>query len=273
MQGVPCKSCHQEVFAEYKDSVHGKARSNGGMSAAPICSTCHFAHDVQAAVSSRSPKELCLGCHANVVGLHKEWLPNTEAHFDSVACTACHISAEYQRSVYLRVTDSSTGALVSDVLMRNVLGKNVNETSNSKDEHLEPKQIWDMYRKLNENGGNVTMSGTISLVDGKQAHYIGPKGKAIQTCEYCHNADSDVFKNVSITTLKKNGRENKYALDSATLGSAFAMLPLGQFYAIGGTRIWLLDAIGVAMVLGGAAVPLIHGTARILTRKRRIKHR
>ncbi len=272
MQGVPCKNCHQEVFAAYKGSVHGKAKSNGS-GGAPICSTCHFAHDVKAALVSRSPKDLCIGCHANVVGLHKEWLPNAEAHFDSVACTACHVSDEYKRNVYLRLTEKSSGNMIADDRLRGAMGKTSDEVSSSKDKHLEPKQVWDIYRKLNGSGEKVTLAGTVSLLDSKNAHHLAPKGRAIQQCEYCHTADSEVFKNVSMTTVKQNGRENHYALDSATLGSTFAMLPLGQFYALGSTRIWLLDALGAAMVLGGAAVPVIHGTIRFLTRKRRSQHR
>jgi hypothetical protein len=268
MQGVPCRKCHADIFAAYQGSVHGKARTRG-TEGAPICSSCHFAHDIKPAMASGTPKDMCLGCHANVVALHKEWLPNAEAHFDAVSCTACHVSGDYKRNVYLRVTDDSSGKRVSDAAFKGAMGKTLEENARTQGKHMEPENVWDFYRIMNKNGGKVSMSGTVSLDDAKNAHHLGPKGKAISQCEYCHTADAEFFKSVSISSVKQDGREVRYNVDSATLGSVFAMLPLGQFYALGSTRIWLIDIMGAAMIAGGIAVPVLHGAARVLTRKRR----
>ncbi|NTW66005.1 MAG: hypothetical protein HGB21_06805 [Nitrospirae bacterium] len=119
-QGVPCKKCHSEIFVAYQGSVHGKARIKEG-AGAPICSSCHFAHDVKAAQASRSLKGVCLGCHSKVLAAQKEWLPNADAHFDSVSCTVCHVSGEYKRSIYLRLTDGTSGDMISDSAMRGAM--------------------------------------------------------------------------------------------------------------------------------------------------------
>jgi len=53
----------------------------------------------------------------------------------------------------------------------------------------------------------------------------------------------------------------------------FAMLPLNQFYAIGSMRQQAFDIMGALMIMGGLAVPALHGTVRMLTaRARKAKH-
>jgi hypothetical protein len=43
------------------------------------------------------------------------------------------------------------------------------------------------------------------------------------------------------------------------------MLPLNQFYAIGGMRQQAFDIMGAVMIMGGLAVPVLHGSIRMLT--------
>jgi hypothetical protein len=77
-----------------------------------------------------------------------------------------------------------------------------------------------------------------------------------------------------MAVARPDGRETLYKVNSATLGSVFAMMPLNQFYVLGSTRIRAMDYLGVAMILGGFAVPLAHGTLRMLiTRMRRARQR
>jgi hypothetical protein len=263
MSGVPCRKCHQEVFEAYKGSVHGSAKQKG-TGHAPICSNCHSAHDVKPALASLSPKDMCMGCHADVTAAHKEWLPNAEAHFDAVACTACHVPRELKRTVYIRVTDTETGEMVSEAKMREYLGSEYQELT-AGNSPIEANKLWTIYRKLNGSGGRVHMDGAVSLNDGKNAHRLASKMKAVRQCEYCHSAGSEFFKAASIVVSRSDGREKRYSVDSAALGSVFAVLPLNQFYVLGGTRLRILDIVGVIMLMGGMAVPVVHGALRVAT--------
>jgi hypothetical protein len=268
MEGVPCKKCHGEIFAAYQGSVHGKAKMNGG-SGAPICSSCHFAHEVKAAEASRSPKGVCLGCHSKVLAAHKEWLPNAEAHFDSVSCTVCHVAGEYKRNIYLRLTDESSGKMISSAAMQSALKGSKRGSTVSSKEHLDPEQLWGIYRELNAREQKVKMSGTVGLADSHNAHYLVPKGSAVRQCEWCHTANSEFFTSISLAVKGKDGREALYNVDSAALGSMFVMLPLNQFYAIGSMRQQAFDIMGAIMIMGGLAVPVLHGSIRMLTARAR----
>lgn len=267
MSGVPCRKCHQEVFEAYKGSVHGAAKQKG-TGHAPLCSNCHSAHDVKPALASLTPKDMCMACHADVTAAHNEWLPNTEAHFDAVACTACHVPRELKRTVYIRVTDEETGEMVSEAKMREYLGSQYQELT-AGNSPIEASKLWAIYQKLNGNGSHVHMAGSVSLNDGKNAHHLASKMKAVRQCEYCHSAGSEFFKAASIVVSKADGREKRYSVDSAALGSVFAVLPMNQFYVLGGTRLWILDMLGLVMLAGGIAVPVVHGTIRAATAKRR----
>lgn len=62
-----CGECHQIVFNEYAQSVHGTALIEGDPNV-PTCVECHGVHAIQhpttALFRNRSP-ELCLNCHAD----------------------------------------------------------------------------------------------------------------------------------------------------------------------------------------------------------------
>jgi hypothetical protein len=264
MEGVPCKKCHSEIFGAYQASVHGKARTNGGKNA-PICSSCHFAHDVKAAQASRSPKDMCLGCHAKVLAAHKEWLPNAGAHFDSVSCTVCHVSGEFKRAIYLRLTDGASGDMVTESAMKVAMKEPASKTAGSRKVNIDPEHLWNIYQELNTKEHKVKMSGTVGLSDSQHAHYLVPKGNAVRQCEWCHTTDSEFFTTISLTVKGKDGRETFYNVDTAAMGSLFAMLPLNQFYAIGSMRQQAFDIMGAFMIMGGIAVPVLHGTIRMLT--------
>ncbi len=264
LEGVPCKKCHADIFAAYKGSVHGRAKMNGE-SGAPICSSCHSAHDVRAAQASRSPKDICLGCHAKVLAAHKEWLPNAEAHFDAVSCTVCHVSGEFKRTIYLRLTEGPKGEMVPDAELENAMRDRVGGAAVKTNGRIDPEHLWAVYRELNSREQKVKMSGTVGLSDSHHAHYLAPKGSAVRQCEWCHTADTQFFTSISLAVRGADGRETLYNVDSAALGSLFAMLPLNQFYAVGSMRQRVFDVIGVIMVLGGLAVPILHGTIRMLT--------
>jgi predicted CXXCH cytochrome family protein len=62
-----CGNCHQIIFNEYKDSVHGKALFDSDPNV-PTCIDCHGVHGIGHPTTglfrNRSPK-LCADCHAD----------------------------------------------------------------------------------------------------------------------------------------------------------------------------------------------------------------
>ncbi len=261
--GVPCKKCHEQTFEAYKESVHGKAKISG-MNSAPICSSCHFAHEIKPALASRSPKATCMGCQKNAADLHKEWLPNSDIHLEAVACTVCHVP-DVERRVYLRITDSVSGENVYKTKVKEFLGASYETLTLAKAGGIVDTQLWDMYQKLGDNNAKVNLTGSLGLQDCNQSHRLAPKTKAVKQCDNCHDANSKFFKAVTMAIISPDGQEEHYNVNPAVLGSMFSILPLNQFYALGSTRIKLLDIIGILMVVGGMSVPIVHITLRILT--------
>jgi nitrate/TMAO reductase-like tetraheme cytochrome c subunit len=65
---VDCGTCHEKPVAEYKDTVHGKARK-GGSSAAAECIDCHGKHDIlrnkdpASRTNHANLEATCANCH------------------------------------------------------------------------------------------------------------------------------------------------------------------------------------------------------------------
>jgi hypothetical protein len=262
LDGVPCKRCHQDLFAAYQASVHGAMKSVG-KGHTPLCGGCHNSHNVKPGMASRSPREMCLSCHPAYAASHQQWLPNPQAHLEMVACTACHVPAENKRSIYLRLTDESTGKPLNDADVRKLL-----EARGIAGGRIEPKDLWWLNRNLNE-GRRVSIAVAVSMNDAVHAHYLTSKDKALRQCEGCHSADSSFYDTVALAAAGPDGREVYHEVNPKVLGSAYGVLLLKRFYVMSGTRVTVMDYIGLAMILGGMAVPVVHGTIRIMTARRR----
>lgn len=72
-ENVPatCGACHEEIYEQYKESVHGKAVKKG-VRDAPICTDCHGEHNVKDHTDPDSPvhplrvsKQTCERCHSS----------------------------------------------------------------------------------------------------------------------------------------------------------------------------------------------------------------
>ena len=63
-----CGKCHDQVYTEYRDSVHGKALIEEDNPDVPVCTDCHGVHNIQdprtAQFRIESP-DLCARCHAD----------------------------------------------------------------------------------------------------------------------------------------------------------------------------------------------------------------
>jgi predicted CXXCH cytochrome family protein len=110
-----CSQCHQDVYNDYKDSVHGSALINENNPDVPVCTDCHGVHNIQDPRTAQfriETPELCAGCHADPKRMSKYNLSTdvyslyqTSWHgvdisvykanwptiwHDSAVCTDCH---------------------------------------------------------------------------------------------------------------------------------------------------------------------------------------
>jgi hypothetical protein len=206
---------------------------------------------------------MCLSCHPDFPASHQQWLPNPQAHLEMVACTACHVPAGQKRSIYLRPTDGATGKLLPDADVQKLL-----TARGITGRQIEPKELWRLYQDLSE-GRAVSIAVAVSIDEAVHAHDITTKDKALRQCEACHSAGSSFFNTVAIAAAGADGREVYHQAAPRILSSAYGVILLKRFYVMSGTRITLMDYIGLAMILGGIAVPVVHGTVRLLTARLR----
>ena len=262
MAAVPCKNCHVAIFNAYAGSMHGKARSKPGESAAPLCSDCHSAHEVAVASAGEGRKTACLGCHANALVAHQEWLPNAELHFATVSCPVCHSPAA-KRRVDLRLFNS---VAQQDLAEQKGVPKFERRarSADAKGGGLNAIELWNFMNVFNRDGatGKTTLRGRLEVSNGVEAHQLADKSRAIGDCNICHREGADAFQTVTVSIAGPDGRPVRYGANKEVLNSVFSVDSMGGFYAIGATRIKLLDILFLLSLFSGIAVPVGHLTAK-----------
>jgi len=254
---TPCKKCHAEIFTAYLGSMHAKARQASEKSYAPICSGCHSAHDVKPTMLGEGPKAACVGCHAGVLEAHQKWLPNAALHFEVVSCPVCHAPSA-QRKVDLMLMDGKAKARGTQQI-----GVPLFEASTRSDgKGLDALTLWNLLRTFNNDGltGKTILRGRLEVRTGPQAHQLADKSKALNDCQTCHREGSEAFQSVTISLVGPEGRRVRYGANADVLSSVISIDSISGFYAIGGTRIRILDYLLILAFLGGLAVPIGHMT-------------
>lgn len=257
--GAPCSKCHDSIFNAYAGSVHGKASL--------ACSSCHRAHDVSAATTGEQLKGACLACHEGALETHKTWLPNAARHFDAVSCPACHSPAA-KRKVDLRLYDSVTQERIAEKAgvpqfesrARSVDAKGVG---------LDSMALQSLLREFNRDGthNRTTLRGRLEVSTGVEAHQLADKSLAMQDCAKCHRQGADPFQSVTVSIVGPDGRPVRYGAQQDVLNTMISVDSVGGFYAIGGTRIELLDLLLALTLLIGVGVPAGHLTLTWLFRR------
>lgn len=267
---TPCAKCHEDIFKAYSSDVHGQERIAKGISA-PLCAGCHQAHNVKAASLGDGVKNACLSCHKDAINQHKDWLPNTARHFEAISCPACHAPTA-QRRVNLRLYDGVGKQQVSEKTGVPQFERLTN-AADTKDMGLDERALWSLLKEFNRDGagGKTSLRGRLEVRSGVEAHQLSEKSRAIKDCNTCHRAGAAPFQSVTLTIAGPDGRPLRHGIQKEVLSSLTAMESVSGFYAIGSTRIKLLDTLLVLVLLGAISVPLGHMTIKRLFRSVREK--
>ena len=252
---VPCKKCHTAIFSAYSGSVHAQSRRNSADSYAPLCSGCHSAHDVKPTSLGAGPTAACIGCHAGVLEAHQKWLPNAALHFEVVSCPVCHAPGA-QRKVDLMLIDSHAKPRETEQI-----GVPLFEASTRSDgKGINAQTLWNLMQTLNRGdvAGKTILRGRLTVSTGPQAHQLADKSKALSDCKTCHQAGSAAFQSVTISLIGPDGRRVGYGANADVLNSVISLDSVSGFYAIGGTRIKLLDILLVLAIFGGLSIAAGH---------------
>lgn len=265
---VSCRNCHPDIFDAYVGSPHGKAFGKPGVKA-PICADCHRAHDVSPAASGTGLRDACLSCHQGATEAHAKWLPNSKHHMDVVSCPACHAPTS-QKRVDLRLYDPVAKRSVTE--KEGPASLNGTPTGN---EALDAKAISDLLRGVDREGrpGRMTLVGRLEVRTGAEAHMLTVKDKAIKDCLVCHRKGADPFQQVTISIVGPDGRPIRYEAQQDVLHGPRSVESVSGFYAIGGTRIGVLDVLIALALLGGISVPIAHLVLRKLMRRKQAAER
>ena len=260
---TPCAKCHDAIFKAYSKDVHGHERIAKGISA-PLCAGCHQAHAVKAASMGEGVKDACLTCHKEAVNQHKDWLPNTVRHFEAISCPVCH-APDAKRRVNLRLYDSTAKRQVAEKTGVPKFEQRT-DAADSKAMGLDERALWSLLKEFNQDGGDgkMLLRGRLEVSSGVEAHQLSEKSKAIKDCNICHKQGAAAFESVTLTIAGPDGRPLRHGVKNEVLNSLTSMESVRGFYAIGSTRIKLLDYLLVLVFLGALSVPLVHMTVKRL---------
>jgi len=270
-----CNRCHGELNSSYEASVHNKARLQGKANA-PVCSSCHNAHNIESTKMTTKIKEGCFKCHKDMGKVHNKWLKNppitlstfTGSHFDVVSCAACH-STDSTRRIYLSLFDTKTGKPLTEEEIMKVIDTGAaglkEKIDTNSDGTIEGKEVWNLFWLLTKKGERTTFMGKMDVSSASEAHKIGTKAEATRECVKCHHPESPYFENVFIVISKDSGETTLLPARKGILSSVYSILPVRKFYAIGGTNISLFDILFYVALIGGIAVPIGHISLRVIT--------
>jgi hypothetical protein len=135
--------------------------------------------------------------------------------------------------------------------------------------NLDALALWRLVASLNPQGrpSDIFLRGRLEVQTGPDAHRLTDKSKAISDCATCHQKGSAAFQNVTISVAGPDGRRIREQASAGVLTSAISTGSVGGFYAIGATRVGLLDLLLVLGFLGGFGFWVGHLTIRWLYKR------
>ena len=258
---VECDGCHEAEGEAYLNSVHKKAGGKGITIPCYACHGYHFVTHLEADSVYERENAFCLRCH-NPDNFH-DWLPQKETHFAFVECAVCH-APDSPRYIALRFYDLISGKFLSGAELLDALGTDydnfMERVDSDKDNIVSLDELEDLVLLLHQKDIRGTFHGELVVDLVPTVHHIN-RGQANRECEQCHNPNSPFFSEVYFCLNKEDGTREFHKVERNVLESYY----VNHFYAIGGTRVRLLDKIGLVLIAGGLAVVASHLLVRIAT--------
>jgi hypothetical protein len=258
---VNCDNCHKNEGEAYVDSVHKKAGGKGITIPCYACHGYHFITHLEADSVEERENGFCLKCH-NPNKYH-DWLPQKDTHFAFVECTVCH-AMEAPRHINLRLYDLYQEKFLNGAELLAALNTDYDGfmalVDTNGDNEIDLVEFENLVLLLRENNVRATFHGELVVEIVPLVHHVN-RGKANRDCEQCHMPTSPFFKDVRFSLNKENGTTQHHMVTREVLSTYY----VNHFYALGGTRVRLLDQIGMAIVAGGLGVVVCHLMARIVT--------
>lgn len=267
LKAVCCVSCHDEAGEEFKNSVHMKMRTKGITMTCYACHGYHYVKQMEGASVAERQNSICLKCH-NPYQYH-DWLPSGDAHFALVECVVCH-APDVPRHINLKFFDLvSNKFFKSDDLLEALGMKQENfmaTIDKNSDGVINTDEFDDLVFMLKQKNIHAVFHAELVADINSIAHHIN-RGSAQKTCQNCHSANSPYFNSVSILMTGEGGDIHRYTIDRRVLESYY----VSHFYLLGGTRMKLLDKIGILILAAGGFVVMAHLSIRVLTIPLRLK--
>ena len=258
---VNCDECHEEEGEAYLDSVHKKASGKGITIPCYACHGYHFVTHLEADSVFERENAFCLKCH-NPDNFH-DWLPQKETHFAFVECAVCH-APEAPRYIALRFYDLISKTFISGDDLLKALGTDyesfMDKIDVDKDDIISLDELENLVLLLRQKKIRGTFHGELVVEMVPEVHHVN-RGQANRECEQCHNPESPFFEEVYICLNRDDGTRQHHKVERRVLESYY----VNHFYAIGGTRVRLLDKIGLVLIVGGLSVVAGHLFVRIAT--------
>jgi predicted CXXCH cytochrome family protein len=262
---VVCQKCHQDIAKAFVTSIHGRSGDE-----ALECKDCHTTHSIKAASLGQNMKGQCTSCHKDVATTHAVWLPNTERHLEAISCPACH-SPGTTRRVNLRLYEGGEAPQQAAEKVGVPTFVKLTNVADATGSGLDARALWSLLQEFNRNGssGKTVLRGRLEVQTGVQAHLLGEKALALKNCDTCHKEGAASFQAVSVTMAGPDGRPLRHDASLGVLTSVESIGSVGGFYAIGSTRIKLLDTLLLMALGAGILLPLAHLSVKLISERKR----
>ena len=266
-ESVTCNKCHEKITKAYATSVHGMPGDE-----TLLCADCHRTHNIKAAGLGEHLKKECLSCHKDTVATHKVWLPNTGRHLEAVSCAACH-SPEAKRRVNLRFSEAKLPQGDADKVGVPQFMRLASAAEGANGSGLDSRALWSLLQEFNRESteGKMYLRGRLEVRSGAENHQLLEKSQAIKECDTCHRAGAESFQSVTVSMIGPDGRLLRHDARKGILSSVESIESVGGFYAIGSTRIKVLDILLVLTLAAGIGVPIGHFSLLWFFRRRRAR--
>jgi hypothetical protein len=112
------------------------------------------------------------------------------------------------------------------------------------------------------------LRGRLEVQTAVQAHQLAAKALAVKDCDTCHREGAASFQSVTVSMAGPDGRPLRHEASRGVLTSIESVGAVGGFYAIGSTRIKLLDALLLLALAAGLCIPGAHLAMKLYFRRR-----